>query len=103
MFVEFTEEQKKQANNASIVEILARSAYTVKKVGSQFEWKGEGMTVSILDNLWFDHYDQIEGNTQGFVKKYFSMDYPGAMLFILHFRQKEGEVQCRTVSPSLSL
>ena len=83
MFIEFTEDQKRQANNASIVDVLTRSGYTVKKVGSQFEWKGEGMTVSILDNLWFDHYDQTGGNTLGFVKKYFGMSYPEAMCFIL--------------------
>ncbi len=83
MFIELTEEQKKQANNASIVEILDRSGYEVRRIGSEYEGKGEAKIVSIIDNLWFDHYDQTGGNALGLVKKHFNMDYQDTMLFIL--------------------
>lgn len=83
MFIEFTAEQKQQANEADIVALLERNGQQVRKVGSQYEWKGSGRSVSILDNLWFDHYDQTGGNTLGFVKKYFGLSYPEAMQFIL--------------------
>jgi len=100
MFIEFTEDQKRQANEANIVDILARSGYTVKKVGSQFEWKGEGMTVSILDNLWFDHYDQTGGNTLGFVKKYFGLSYPEAVCFILG--EDAGHIVTRQIASNVA-
>ncbi len=58
MFIEFTAEQKQQANEVDIVALLERNGQQVSKVGSQYEWKGDGRSVSILDNLWFDHYDQ---------------------------------------------
>lgn len=83
MFIQFTEDQKRQGNEASIVEILERMGYELKKSGSEYMWKGEGKTVSILDNLWFDHYDQTGGKTVSFVEKYFGLKYPEAMLMIL--------------------
>ena len=83
MFIQFTEDQKRQANEASIVEILERAGYEVKKTGSEYTWKGAGRTVSILDNLWFDHYSQCGGKTVSFVEKYFGLNYPEAMLMIL--------------------
>ena len=91
MFIQFTEDQKRQANEASIVEILEKAGYEVKKSGSQYLWKGEGRTVSILDNLWFDHYSQCGGKTVSFVEKYFGLNYPEAMLMIL------GEIAGQTV------
>jgi len=91
MFIQFTEDQKRWANEASIVEILERAGYEVKKSGSQYLWKGEGRTVSILDNLWFDHYTQSGGKTVSFVEKYFGLNYPEAMLMIL------GETSGQTV------
>ena len=83
MFICFTPEQKQQANEADIVALLERNGQQVRKVGSQYEWKGTGRSVSILENLWFDHYDQTGGNTLGFVKKYFGLSYPEAIQFIL--------------------
>jgi len=91
MFVQFTEDQKRWANEASIVEILEQAGYEVKKSGSQYLWKGEGRTVSILDNLWFDHYTQSGGKTVSFVEKYFGLNYPEAKLMIL------GETSGQTV------
>ena len=83
MFIEFTEEQKRVANAMPIVPLLERSGYSVRKAGSQYEWKGAGIAVSILDNLWFDHYNQTGGSTLSFVKKYFGLSYQEAMLYIL--------------------
>jgi hypothetical protein len=91
MLIQFTDDQKRQANEASIVEILERAGYEVKKSGSQYLWKGEGRTVSILDNLLFDHYTQSGGKTVSFVEKYFGLNYPEAKLMIL------GETSGQTV------
>ena len=83
MFTAFNEEQKRRANEADLVSLLERNGQQVKKSGSEYIWKDEGRIVSIKDNLWFSHYEQIGGNTVGFVMKYFGLSYPEALGFIL--------------------
>ena len=70
MYIKFTEEQKRRANEADLVALLERNGQQVKRVGSEYEWLDGGQTVSIRDNLWFHQYEQIGGTTIGFVKKF---------------------------------
>lgn len=83
MFIEFTEEQKRRANEADLVSLLERNGQQAKRVGSQFEWSHNGQTVSINNNLWYDQYEQVGGNTVSFVMKFFNLPYPDAVKFIL--------------------
>ena len=53
MYIKFTDEQKRRANETNLVALLERNGQQVKRVGSQFEWSDNGQTVSIKDNLWF--------------------------------------------------
>ena len=83
MYIKFTDEQKRRANETNLVALLERNGQQVKRVGSQFEWSDNGQTVSIKDNLWFHQYEQIGGNTVGFVQKFWGLSYPEAIQFIL--------------------
>ena len=83
MYIEFTEEEKQRANNADLVDLLRQCGQTVKRVGSQYEWKDGDQTVSIIDNLWYHHYEQVGGTTVGFVQKFMGKTYPEAVRFIL--------------------
>lgn len=83
MYIEFTEEQKRQANETDLVSLLERNGQQVKRVGSEYEWKDGGQTVSIKDNLWFHQYEQVGGTTIGFVRKFWGLSYPEAVQFIL--------------------
>lgn len=83
MYIQFTEEQKRRANEADLVTLLERNGQQVKRVGSEYEWLDGGQTVSIRDNLWFHQYEQIGGTTVGFVKKFWGLSYPEAVQFIL--------------------
>ena len=79
----FSEEQKRRANEADLVSLLIRNGQQVKRTGSEYSWLYNGQIVSIKDNLWFHHYDQIGGNTVGFVQHFFGFSYPEALEFIL--------------------
>ncbi len=83
MYIEFTEEQKRRANEADLVTLLERNGQQVRRVGSEYEWKDGDQTVSIKDNLWYHQYEQIGGNTVGFVRKFWGLSYPEAVQFIL--------------------
>ena len=83
MYINFTDEQKRRANDADLVSLLERNGQQVKRVGSQYEWKDGDQTVSIKDNMWFHQYEQTGGTTVSFVQKYWGLSYPEAVQFIL--------------------
>lgn len=84
MYIKFTDEQKRRANEVDIVSLLERNGQQVKRVGSEYEWKDGDQTVSIKDNLWFHQYEQVGGTTVGFVRKFWGLSYPEAVQFILN-------------------
>lgn len=83
MHVVYTDEEKRAASETDIVSILERNGQEVRRRGSEYEWLDNGQVVSIKDNLWYHQYEQVGGNTISFVKKFFKMDYPSALGFIL--------------------
>ena len=83
MHVVYSDEEKKIAAGTDIVDILQRCGQEVRRSGSEYEWLDNGMVVSIKENLWYHQYEQIGGNTISFVKRFFGMDYPQALAFIL--------------------
>ena len=92
MYIQFTEEQKRRANEADLVTLLERNGQQVKRAGSEYEWADGGQTVSIKGNLWFHQYEQVGGTTVGFVKKFWGMSYPEAVKFIL-----DEDIQTETI------
>ncbi len=82
-YIRFTNEQKEQAHNADIAEFLASQGETLKRVGSQYEWRDGADKVLIRGNLWFSYYEQQGGDAVGFVKKYFDKSYAEAVTMLL--------------------
>lgn len=83
MYIHFTDEEKREADTKDLVALLTSMGEEVKSVGSQYEWRGTGHAVSIIDNVWYDQYDQVGGAAISFVKKYFDKTYPEALRFLL--------------------
>ena len=83
MYIRFTEQEKQEALEADIVTLLMKNGLEVKRAGSEYMWMYGDEPVSIKHNLWFNHYEQVGGNTIDFVKKYYGLNYTEAVRFIL--------------------
>ena len=82
-YIAFTEEEKVQARQTDIVELLKRHGEAVKRVGSEYEWLDGSQKVSIRGNLWYHQYEQQGGDAIDFVKRFYSKSYAEAVEFLL--------------------
>lgn len=52
-YIHFTEEQKVQARQTDIADLLRRQGERLKRSGSEYEWQDGSQKVTIRGNLWF--------------------------------------------------
>ena len=82
-YIHFTEEQKTQARQTDLVSLLKSQGETVKRSGSEYEWKDGSQKVTIRGNLWYHQYDRVGGDTIDFVRRFYNKSYPEAMEYLL--------------------
>lgn len=82
-YIHFTDEQKAQARQTDIVSLLISQGETVKRSGSEYEWKDGSQKVTIRGNLWYHQYDRAGGDAIDFVRRFYNKSYPEAMKFLL--------------------
>ena len=82
-YIHFTEEQKVQARQTDIVSLLISQGETVKRSGSEYEWKDGSQKVTIMGNLWYHQYDRVGGDAIDFVRRFYNKSYPEAMEYLL--------------------
>ena len=82
-YIHFTEEQKVQTRQTDIVSLLISQGETVKRSGSEYEWKDGSQKVTIRGNLWYHQYDRVGGDTIDFVRRFYNKSYPEAMEYLL--------------------
>ena len=82
-YIHFTEEQKVQARQTDIVSLLISQGETVKRSGSEYEWKDGSQKVTIRGNLWYHQYDRVGGDAIDFVRRFYNKSYPEAMEYLL--------------------
>ena len=82
-FIYFSDEQKEQARMTDIAELLQRQGETLKKAGKEYVWRDGYEKVTVRGNLWFHQYDRVGGDAIDFVKRFYDMDYPQAMQYLL--------------------
>lgn len=82
-YIHFTEEQKAQARRTDIVSLLKSQGETVKRSGSEYEWKDGAAKVTIRRNLWYHQYDRIGGDAIDFVRRFYNKSYPEAIEYLL--------------------
>ena len=68
-YIHFTEEQKQTARQTDIAELLRRQGQTLKRSGSEYEWKNGSAKVTVRGNLWFHQYDHEGGDAIDFVRR----------------------------------
>lgn len=82
-YVHFTEEQKERARLTDLADLLRRQGHTLKRSGSEYEWKNGGAKITIRGNLWYDQYEQTGGDAIDFVRRFYGKDYPEALDYLL--------------------
>lgn len=95
-YVHFTDEQKEQARQTNLCELLRSQGETLKRSGTEYEWKDGSQKVTIRGNLWFHQYDRQGGDAIDFVKRFYNKEYPEAVSYLLGSRN--GTL---SVSPSI--
>lgn len=83
MYIHFTEEQKQQARQTDIVNLLQSQGEQIKKSGSEYEWLYNSQKITIRDNLWFHQYERVGGDTIDFVRRFYNKSFQGAMEYLL--------------------
>lgn len=82
-YMKFSDQQKAQAHQTDIVSLLKSQGETVKKSGSEYEWKDGSRKVTIRGNLWYHQYDRVGGDAINFVRRFYNKNYPEAVEFLL--------------------
>ena len=82
-YIHFTEEQKQTARKIDIAELLRSQGETLKRSGSEYEWRDGSAKVTIRGNLWFHQYERQGGDAIDFVRRFYDKSYPEAMKYLL--------------------
>lgn len=82
-YIHFSEQEKKDANEANIVSYLRTVGETVEKHGNEYWWEAPTGKVSIKGCEWFSQYELVGGGAVSFVQKFFGMSYPEAVQALL--------------------
>lgn len=83
-YIPFTPEQREQARRTDLCALLERQGETIRHSGSEYEWRDGAQEVTIRGHLWFHQYEQVGGDAIDFVRRYYRMNYPDAVAFLLN-------------------
>lgn len=82
-YIHFTEEQKQAARQIDIAGLLHSQGETLKRSGSEYEWRDGSAKVTVRGNLWYHQYEEVGGDAIDFVRRYYNKSYPEAMEYLL--------------------
>ena len=82
-YIHFTTEQKEAARQTDIVALLQSRGERLKRSGKEYVWRDGSEKVKIRENLWFHQYERIGGDAVDFVRRFYNMDFPQAVSFLL--------------------
>ena len=80
--IPITKKQRYLAGRTDLVALLRSRGETLKKLGSEWEWKFHDERVTIRGHLWFDQYTQKGGDAVDFFRYFYgeSEEQAAAML-----------------------
>ena len=80
--IPITKKQRYLAGRTDLVALLRSRGQTLKKLGSEWEWKFHDERVTIRNNVWFDQYTQKGGDAVDFFRYFYgeSEEQAAAML-----------------------
>lgn len=80
--IPITKQQRYLAGRTDLVALLRSRGETLKRLGSEWEWKFHNERVTIRNNVWFDQYTQRGGDAVDFFRYFYgeSEEQAAAML-----------------------
>lgn len=82
-YIHFTVEQKEAARQTDLVALLQSQGERLKRSGKEYVWRDGSEKVTVRGNLWFHQYERIGGDAVDFVRRFYNMDFPQAVNFLL--------------------
>lgn len=74
-----TAKDRYKAGHTDLVYWLRSRGETLKKSGSEWEWKYQGERVTVRSNVWFDQYTQEGGDAVKFLQYFYGMSEESAV------------------------
>ena len=82
-YIHFTAEQKEAARQTDLVALLQSQGEHLKRSGKEYVWRDGSEKVTVRGNLWFHQYERIGGDAVDFVRRFYNMDFPQTVNFLL--------------------
>lgn len=100
----FTPKERFEAGRTDLVYWLRSRGETLKKSGSEWEWKYHNERVTIRGHLWFDQYTQEGGDAVKFLQYFYGYREEDAVAAHLGCQTSEPHIytNCRIVKPTKS-
>lgn len=82
--IPITKQQRYLAGRTDLVALLRSRGETLKKLGSEWEWKFHDERVTIRNNVWFDQYTQKGGDAVDFFHYFYGESEEQAVAMLLN-------------------
>ncbi|MCI9126179.1 MAG: DUF3991 domain-containing protein [Eubacterium sp.] len=82
-YIYFTEEQKERARRTDLASFLQSNGESLKRSGSEYEWKSKSGKVTVRGNIWFHQYEREGGDAIDFVRRFYNLDFAEAVNLLL--------------------
>ena len=82
-YIHFTTEQRETARQTDLVTLLQSQGEQLKRSGKEYVWRDGSEKVTLRGNLWFHQYERIGGDAVDFVRRFYNMDFPQSVNFLL--------------------
>lgn len=82
-YIPFSQEERDRAHHTDLTALLRSQGATLKRSGTEYEWRIGGQKVTICGHLWYHQYEQVGGDAVGFVTRFYGKSYPDAVQFLL--------------------
>lgn len=82
--IPITKQQRYLAGRTDLVALLRSRGETLKKLGSEWEWKFHDERVTIRNNVWFDQYTQKGGDAVDFFRYFYGESEEQAVAMLLN-------------------
>lgn len=82
--IPITKQQRYLAGRTDLVSLLRSRGETLKKLGSEWEWKFHDERVTIRNNVWFDQYTRKGGDAVDFFHYFYGESEEQAVAMLLN-------------------